>query len=239
MLCVTSPTTWPACASSTPTSRTPCRTSPRRDSLTVSHHQPKCTRQLVSARLAGRVQGVSAALFALCRSLFRPKFVWGSLAQVPKEWLGTRCAKSPNKSLLLFSRAWGRPAWVRRQLEQLPLLPLGDCRGDQHGARALRPRPGRGQEAAVICSGLSGWLLRNGVQEHLSVFAQGFGGGASEGRLAACVYICNNKVLCLATCVVCGGYAQPYLPQVCFLVWKFFPCRSKISPCTSTTKSFE
>ena len=104
--------------------------------------QLKCTRQLVSARLAGRVQGVSAALFALCRSLFRPKFVWGSLVQVPKEWLGTRCAKSPNKSLLLFSGAWGRPAWVRRQLEQLPLLPLGDCRGDQHGARALRPRPG-------------------------------------------------------------------------------------------------
>ena len=47
------------------------------------------------------------------------------------------------------------------------------------------------------------------------------------------MYICNNKVLCLAT--VC--YAQPYLPQVCFLVWKFFPCRSKISPCTSTIKS--
>ena len=62
--------------------------------------QLKCTRQLVSARLAGRVQGVSAALFALCRSLFWPKFVWGSLVQVPKEWLGTRCAKSPNKSLV-------------------------------------------------------------------------------------------------------------------------------------------
>ena len=77
--------------------------------------------------------------FALCPL---QKFVWGSLVQVPKEWLGTRCAKSPNKSLLLFSRAWGRPAWVRGQLEQLPLLPLGDCRGDQHGARALRPRPG-------------------------------------------------------------------------------------------------
>jgi len=93
---------------------------------------------------------------------------------------------------------------------------------------STRPRP----RSSSDLLGLPGWLLRNGVQEHLSVFAQGFGGGASEGRLAACVYICNNKVLCLAT--VC--YAQPYLPQVCFLVWKFFPCRSKISPCCTSNE---